>query len=202
MIIFGSNASLVKSEVIAEPCIHCNNANCVEMKVLQKYAHFFWIPCFPIGKTALSICRHCKQVLKKKDMPETYKMAYQNLLPQSKTPAWTFAGLVLVLLLGGYIFYMQKKQDALFKELIAAPQKGDIYRVKNAEGNYMLYKVSDIRGDTVFVLYSQTTVTKRKNTKMILSRGKDAFSPEQNPVLKSDLKKMLAEDIIVGADRN
>ena len=43
------------------------HSSTVELSVFQKYAHFFWIPSFPLGKAALNQCSHSKQVLKQKE---------------------------------------------------------------------------------------------------------------------------------------
>jgi hypothetical protein len=99
MIIYGSKASQLAKEAIAESCPHCQKSNNVEMYVFQRYAHVFWIPFFPIGKTGVSQCAHCKQTLKLKEMPSSLKLAYENVAAQNKTPYWTFVGVAIVAIL-------------------------------------------------------------------------------------------------------
>jgi hypothetical protein len=69
------------------------------MHVFQRYAHIFWIPFFPIGKTGASQCGHCKQVLKEKEMPSSLKMAFDDVKSRTKTPYWTFAGVAIIVVL-------------------------------------------------------------------------------------------------------
>ena len=99
MIIYGWRATQVANESIAESCPSCKNQNALQMFVFQRYAHIFWIPMFPIGKSGASQCGHCKQVLKSKQMPADVKLAYENVAAQAKIPYWTFAGLAIIAVL-------------------------------------------------------------------------------------------------------
>src|SRR6185369_8201835 len=99
MIVYGRKATQIAKELIVEKCPNCGTMNSVELYVFQKYAHVFWIPFFPIGKTAVSQCAHCKQSLKLKEMPLELRTAYDHVKQQAKTPIWTFSGLALVVVL-------------------------------------------------------------------------------------------------------
>ena len=66
------------------------------MYVFQKYAHIFWIPFFPLGKSGASQCGHCQQVLKAKQMPSDVRLAYDNVAAKAKIPYWTFAGVAII----------------------------------------------------------------------------------------------------------
>ena len=105
MIVYGSKAKLLAKETLFEKCPHCGKPNSVEMHVFQRYAHIFWIPFFPIGKTGASQCAHCKQLLKLKEMPPDLRLAYDNLKAQTKTPIWTWsaAAIIGVLIIYGVI---------------------------------------------------------------------------------------------------
>ncbi|SMD42886.1 hypothetical protein SAMN00777080_1453 [Aquiflexum balticum DSM 16537] len=89
MIIFGSKATQVASETINEKCASCGTPNSIQMTVFQKYAHVFWIPSFPMGKTSITQCSHCKQVLEKKEFSRNLNTNYEILKSKSKTPIWT-----------------------------------------------------------------------------------------------------------------
>jgi len=90
MIIYGiRNKELIK-EHITDKYPNCGTQNSIDMHVFQKYAHVFWTPFFPLGKTGVSQCDHCKQVLKLKEMPSSLTNVYENLKSQTKTPIWTF----------------------------------------------------------------------------------------------------------------
>jgi phage terminase large subunit GpA-like protein len=83
------------NERISETCPHCQNHDTLSVHVFQRYAHIFWIPFFPIGKTGASQCSHCKQVLKPTQMPAGVRLAYDNVAARAKMPYWTFAGVVV-----------------------------------------------------------------------------------------------------------
>src|SRR5579859_6905406 len=99
MIIYGSKATQLTREPISESCPHCQNSNTVDMYVFQRYAHVFWIPFVPVGKTGVSQCGHCKQTLKLRQMPASFRSAYSSLSQSAKTPYWTFVGLGIVALI-------------------------------------------------------------------------------------------------------
>jgi len=96
MIIYGWRSTQVATEDIAETCPSCTNRNTLRMYVFQKYAHIFWIPFFPLGKSGASQCGHCQQVLKSKQMPSDVRLAYDNVAAKAKIPYWTFAGVAII----------------------------------------------------------------------------------------------------------
>lgn len=98
MIIYGSKAKEVASETVSDKCQNCGAQDKIELHVFQKYAHIFWIPLFPTGKTGVSQCHHCKQVLKLKEMPASLRTSYNTIRAKGKTPAWMFSGLAIIIL--------------------------------------------------------------------------------------------------------
>jgi len=68
------------------------------MFVFQRYYHLFWIPIFPINKTGVSVCSHCKQTLKLEEFSTKPALAaeYDRMVKQTKTPIWTFALLMII----------------------------------------------------------------------------------------------------------
>jgi hypothetical protein len=98
MIIYGTKAHLLVTEGVAEQCAHCYSNNAIQMSVFQRYAHVFWIPFFPVNKTGVSQCIHCKQALRLKEMPAALRLSFDNLKLRTKTPYWTFSGLALIAL--------------------------------------------------------------------------------------------------------
>jgi hypothetical protein len=66
------------------------------------------IPFLPAGKTGISECSVCKQVLEEKAMPENIAATYQRLKSESRIPIWMFSGAGLFLLLYVYQQYIGK----------------------------------------------------------------------------------------------
>ncbi len=201
MIIYGSKSTLITTAIVPESCSSCGTHNSVEMAVFQKYGHVFWIPFIPTGKTGVTQCSHCKKVLEKKEFSSSLNLFYQNLKSTSKTPLWTFTGLALLvgLIVWGKISGEQHNEEKA--AMVATPQKGDIYEIKTNEGEYTLYKVASLKGDTVFVLASQFATNKYKGLNELKSKGDEAFVPISSPITKSELKKMLEKGEIMDVDR-
>ena len=143
MIIYGSKATQLAKETQFEKCKNCGSTNSVDIYVIQKYAHVFWIPFFPIGKTGVSQCSHCKQAMRLKEMPDSIRSSYETLKSQAKAPAWTFIGIGLLVLLISWGVVSSKQDDARNAKLVQDPKAGDVYEIRNNYDSYTLYKVDE-----------------------------------------------------------
>ncbi|NLO71197.1 MAG: zinc-ribbon domain-containing protein [Porphyromonadaceae bacterium] len=152
MIIYGSKATQIGTADIDEKCPNCETQNSVNMVIIQRYAHVFWIPFLPIGKKALTQCSHCQQVLEKKEFPSNFRGYYEALKIRSKTPVWTFSGAALLAFFILWIVIGGIQNDKRDAKLILSPEAGDIYKFKTEEGQYTLFKVENVVGDTVLLL--------------------------------------------------
>jgi len=201
MIIYGTKTTQLAKETLVEKCTSCGTMNSVDLIVFQKYAHIFWIPFFPTGKTGVSQCQHCKKVLKLKEMPEVMRIYYDNLKRQSKTPVWTFSGLGLVAALVLVVTVTEKQKDARNAKLILSPQKGDVLEVRSGS-NYTLYKVSEVSGDTVYILMNQFETNKATGLSGLKKKGNEAYLDVAQPFLKSDLKDLFDKGDIIDINRD
>jgi hypothetical protein len=198
VVIYGSKATQLAKEIVTEKCPNCGTQNSIEMYVFQKYAHIFWIPLFPTGKTAVSECSHCKQVLKQKEMPASLKASYDNLKAQSKTPIWTFSGLALLAILISFGVYTDKQNDARNAKLILEPKSGDIFEIKTEDNNYTLYKVESVAGDSVLLAANNFETNKKSGLRDLKEKG---FSSELYSYHKNELKTMLESGEIMDIER-
>ena len=198
MIVYGTKSKELAKEHLIDKCPNCGTQNSIDMHVFQKYAHVFWIPFFPLGKTGVSECDHCKQVLKLKEMPSSLRTAYDNVKAQTKTPIWTFAGLALVAALITIIIISDKKKAEKNAQLILTPQTGDIFEIKTKDNQYTLYKVNQVVGDSVFVQvnnYETNKITGLDDLK------KKDYSEDVLGFSKAELKQMLDKGEIIDIDR-
>jgi hypothetical protein len=199
MIYYGTKNKELAKEIVTDKCPHCGNINSIDMHVFQKYAHVFWIPVFPLSKTGIAQCDHCKKVFKLSEMPEKLLESYQNLKAQTKTPTWMFSGLALfagIILLG---IYNEKNTKAKNEKIILAPVVGDIYEVKTNQKNYTAYKVDQVLADSVYVLVNNFETNKRSGLKELKTK---AYSTDE--VLgfsKNELKQMLEKGDIIDIER-
>jgi len=201
MIVYGTKATQIATEKVHNSCSNCGTLNSVQMSVFQKYAHVFWIPFFPIGKTAVTQCSHCKQILEKKQFSESLNNTYQTLKSNSKTPYWTFSGMALVAVLIISLVISDRQKDEKNAKLVLAPQKGDLYEIKNGYEHYTLYKVQNIIGDTVFVFENEFETNKLSGLRDLKNKGDQAFTRESLPLSKAELKSMLDNGTIMDIER-
>ncbi|MGG9971558.1 zinc-ribbon domain-containing protein [Ferruginibacter sp. SUN002] len=198
MIVYGSKSKELLKEHIIDKCPHCGTQNSIDMYVLQKYAHVFWIPFFPMGKTGVSQCDHCKQMLKLKEMPPHLVTTYENLKAQTQTPKWMFSGLALVAFLITVGIISEKEKDEKNNKLILAPKKGDIFEVKIKALEYTLYKVHEVQKDSVFVQVNNYQINKVSKLDQLREKS---YSEDIYGFSKTELKKMLDNDEILNIIR-
>ena len=104
---FGIKGKSVHSELMkGQSCTHCQQEETTYANFISRYFHLFWIPVFPVGKKAVSVCSHCKQVLTKKEMPAEYRTVVKQLKSSAKIPVWHFSGLIIGAVLVLFFFAM------------------------------------------------------------------------------------------------
>ena len=201
MIIYGSRATQVAKEIISDTCPHCQSSNSTDMYVFQRYAHIFWIPFVPIGKTGASQCAHCKQVLKLKEMPPSLRQTYNHVAMKAKTPIWTFVGVTLVglLIINGII--QSGMHDARTSQLLKTPQSGDLLEVKKRAGVYTIYKVADVRPDSVAVLPLLYSVNQQSGLVKLESGQYAQFADEPKMYSRDNLSVLLHKGEILDVIR-
>jgi hypothetical protein len=96
MLLFGTKTTKLTVEPISDICANCGTQHTMDAHIFQKYFHFFFIPLFPIKKTGTSLCTHCKQVLRQREMPRELKRSFDKVKRQIPMPVWTWAGVALL----------------------------------------------------------------------------------------------------------
>jgi len=150
MIISGTRAVKVANENLFNvECPACKKRSSTELYVFSKHFHLFWVPMFPIGKTGVAQCEHCKKVTPKKEMNETLLEKYNELKVTGKPKFWQFTGLALVAVLVFLISKAITEENKLEKEYLAAPQVGDRYYLKSENGYFTAYKIVSLDKDSI-----------------------------------------------------
>jgi hypothetical protein len=199
MIIFGSAGKEIARGKTRAICTNCQQQNSINMYIVQRYIHIYWIPfCPALYKEAISECTDCNQVLKKKQFPESYKSHYKDLNHSSKIPIWMFTGLGIIAVIIFGIFINIKQNDSENAELVLLPQKDDIYEIKLSDEKYTLYKVDKIEGNAVYMLENEYITNKEDDIDQLLLKP---FYKESYPIMKSDLKIMLEKGEIIDIER-
>lgn len=203
MIVYGHRATKTGHQsLFGVKCPHCEAKDSLEMYTFSRYAHIFWIPLFPYKKEAVTQCNHCKQILSKKEFTSGIQAKYEEMKLNIKTPYWQFIGLAaiaFIVILGVYTGIQDDKRDKAF---LNAPKAGDIYEIRTTGGQYTLYKVAEVKKDTVYVMFNEFETNKKSGLS-----GKE-FVLEDNylkdgyqPFSKSDLLKMKESGEIQAVNR-
>ena len=200
--IYGTKTTPVATENIADSCANCQTSNSILMSVLQKYVHIFFIPFIPVGKTGVTVCAHCKQALTKGEFNGSLNSRYDTLKSQSKTPIWTFSGLVLLAILILFLIVSDRQKKEKVATMIQTPQSGDVYEVKDGNTKqYTLYKIQRMNADTIFILMNQFETNKLSGLKDLREKGDAGYSADEIPLTKADLQKMMADGEIIDVER-
>jgi hypothetical protein len=201
MIVYGSKNKLLRSEIITDKCASCGKQNVIYIDVLQKYAHLFWIPFFPMGKTGQSRCSHCNQVLTLKEMPSSLTSTYQRLKSNTRTPIWVYAGVALFALLIARELVNDKIKKENSVKYILAPKSGDIFEVKKSENQFTLYKVETVTQDSVFFHHCYYETVSETGLDNLKDSSESAYSNWLYSLSKSEIKSMFDKGNIIEVDR-
>lgn len=150
-LIHGIRRKELRGELLQGLCPKCADQGTMQLLVVQPYVHLFWLPLFPLPKRGRWKCMHCGHEVKQGQMPEHAREILPLLKQEARTPWWTFTGSVLLAV--PLVFFVQaiadhgKEQDSLLQE----PNVGDVWTIKLGHKHYTLYRVEEVRTDSVFV---------------------------------------------------
>ncbi len=196
--LIGHKSIPLKKEISTQKCNCCGSENAVTVTVYQKYVFIFYLPFLPAGKTGISECAVCKQVLQEKAMSENLLALYQKLKAASRIPIWMFSGAALFLILFVYWQYQDKQQKQGSAQMIVAPAIGDVLEVKNKEQQFTLTKIIDIKKDSIFLISSNYQSTDASG---LASLKDSSYSTEVSYISKADLKSLFDKGDILQVDR-
>ena len=154
MILYGSKGAHLRTAPLpGTSCPACATQNSLKASVYGRYAHVYYIPSFPVSKTALTQCDHCQQAWEEKSLPAQLQPAVRELRKSTWFPLWTWAGVALLVLGLGAASIAGRYHERDRKAWLAAPHAGDIYTIHSPGDStqYSLLKVVSTRGNTVEV---------------------------------------------------
>ncbi|WP_452223075.1 zinc-ribbon domain-containing protein [Lacinutrix chionoecetis] len=96
---FGTRASKIGQKRLNNvTCPYCQTQNSFIATTYGRYVHFFWIPLFPIGKTTLAECTHCKKTYAQNEFTDQIQRSLQreNEINPSKRPFWHGCGCLII----------------------------------------------------------------------------------------------------------
>ncbi|MCG8306942.1 MAG: zinc ribbon domain-containing protein [Cytophagales bacterium] len=200
MIIYGWRSAHVRTtQSKTATCPHCGTRGSIITSIFSRYAHIFWIPLFPFGKTGASQCQHCHNAMKVNEMPEEIKREYRDLKSEARTPIWQFSGLVLIVMFVTWMNFTNKENEKTELEYISSPLKGDIYEYETESSNYSTLKVVEVTDDSIFVAPNEYETTKMAGVYEI---DEDANYPDvQYGLSRAEVKNMYDDGVIYDVKR-
>ncbi|MBX0288849.1 hypothetical protein K3G63_00280 [Hymenobacter sp. HSC-4F20] len=199
MIIYGYRSSHLRTEPIAGSCPACATPDSLHASVFGRYAHIYWIPLFPIGKTGGSQCGHCQFVQQPKEMEPGLREAFSAVKHSARVPWWHFAGLLLLVIGIGWALVQNSDAQQASQQFITAPHKGDLYHVRTENGRYSLLKVQEAAGNSVKLL--PNTYEMDQNSGLDELNKPENFDTVALELTRYELKLMLDKDQIVKVER-
>ena len=190
MIIFGTRArTLVPKENKSYDCDYCKTKGSVTFAFIARYFHIFWIPIFPISKKGISKCSHCKQVLYENEMSPRMKQDYANASASAKRPITHYFGLFIIGLIFCTVIYGITTNSINESKYLAEPKVNDVYEIEK-NGSYTLYKISEVKGDTL--IFKPHNMVAEKYTKLseLQKKHKNDYSDETIKFTKAQINSM------------
>lgn len=190
MIIFGTIAKILNSkEMLSYDCENCNSKGTVTFLFLARYFHIFWIPIFPTSKKGMSQCSHCKQVLYANEMSPKMKQDYFMASAKAKRPITHYFGLFVIGLLFCMIIFTVYQNSVNETEYLANPKVDDLYKIEKND-TYTLYKVYEVKGDTLIFKTHSMSTKKYSGLSDLLKKYKNDYADATIKFTKDQIKSM------------
>ncbi|MFS4469065.1 zinc-ribbon domain-containing protein [Maribacter sp. 2210JD10-5] len=168
MIVYGTRSTHLKSASLPNVrCTNCESQHKMTVSVYGRHVHIFWIPLFPVGKTAIFECQHCHKGFKKSELGNDAQLAYSNFKGSVKTPIWKFSGLAIIALLIVFAGYSNKKDKERIATLVEQPAMYDVYTFRTKQNYYSTFKILEVFKDSIYVNYNKYETNKLSDVKNI-----------------------------------
>ena len=201
MIFYGTKASnLLNGQIINVDCPHCSTNTSMTYSVFGKYAHVYWIPFFPVGKTTVVECNNCKRTYEFKELPEAIKTKLEREKEKNpaKTPVWMFSGFGVVALLVALAMFISGQTKDNEQAYLKDPKAGDVYSFK-VDKEYSTMRVDKVTNDSVYITYNDYIVDQSSGTdKIDIDKN---YTLEKDVMTAKDLQELYKKETIYSIDR-
>ncbi|MCC2546560.1 hypothetical protein LJY25_08910 [Hymenobacter sp. BT175] len=202
MIFFGTNGTVRRTEPLpGVACPSCATSGSLHLSVVCRYAHVYWIPTFPIGKSVVGQCTHCQKAWLANQLPPALAGAATALKKETSAPLWHWSGLGILAVLIGIGLVANARDDQDDAAYLAAPRVGDIYTVRASDttSNYSLLKVVSCKGNTLDLVANEYVIN--DPTPLDDLNSPDKYSKEPMSLTRADLQIMLNKGQLTDVDR-
>jgi hypothetical protein len=180
MIFYGTNSSNLKTGKLRNvTCPNCGTDSSMDYTIFGKYAHIYWIPFFPTGRTNIVECNNCKATYDIKNLDEIIKNKFKQEQDRNptKTPIKHFAMSFIIgfLILGFVLVGIKSDNDS--EEFAKNPKVGDVFYETTSSGNYSTSKIVKVTKDSVFVMQNNMETDKKSSVDEIAGKEENYTSP-------------------------
>ncbi len=130
-------------------CPTCGADGGKRLLVLQPFVHLFWLPLFALPRRGRTICAECGDRVEHRKLPQPTRELFDALKREERTPAWTFLGSVLFLIVLPIFIHSMSANQERKADLLAEPAVGDVWTIKLGSKHYTLYRVEELSNDSI-----------------------------------------------------
>ncbi len=200
MLIYGQKSTQLTTKALDDiTCESCGATGTTDLTIYTLYFHLFWIPTFPFSKSGYSHCRNCQLTLEKGDMPLSIETTYEELKKESKSPLWSFAGILVFTALAALVFVMAERSKETDMKYLANPKKCDAYGIKTENNFYSSLWVTDISQDSIYVIQNSSRTENKSGISMI--HRKENYNSEPYSIAKASLQELYETGVIISVIR-
>jgi hypothetical protein len=175
-------------------CPHCNNFD-LSIGVYAEYHHGFFIPFFPTGvKTIKILCNACGEPFRSDSLQKEYASV-------TKAPFYLYSGIVLGVCFIAAIIIVTNNADKEKVQMVAHPQVGDVYLLKNGSGeaaSYYFIRVARMNGDSIIAYHSNLQYNQ---SRVQFSQDEHFVADDEMVLTRPQLKEMLQNGMVDAGSR-
>lgn len=169
MIIYGWRPSHLKtSQSKTIECPECGQKGKTIISIYSKYAHVFWIPLFPFGKTGASQCQNCNCLRDEKTMSAEIKKEYNEIARYTRPPIWQFIGILILAISIALFIGFQQNEKANEQKYILNPMIGDVPEYRTETGGYSTFKITEVTQDSIIYVVNLYETNQMSGIKEII----------------------------------
>jgi hypothetical protein len=175
-------------------CPHCGNFD-LSVGVFAEYYHAFFIPFSPIGeKTIKILCNSCSESFRSDSLQKEYAT-------KMKAPFYLYSGMIIVVCFFLAIIIFVNNADKEKARIVAHPQVGDVYLLKNDSGAaaaYYFIRIARLNDDSIIAYHSNLQYNQ---SRVQFSQAEYFVADDEMVLTQPQLKAMMKNGMVDAANR-
>lgn len=164
------------------------------------YLHLFSYPLFPVSKQVIANCNYCRRVYALSDLKDDLRRKAVALKQGTRLPARQFGIVPLLFLVLLLVTGIRVYDETLKFKRAKNPEAGDTYVIETETGNYSLYRLVEVKSDTLYMQLNTFEINNRDNIDEIDKQ--ENYSGKVVAFKKEDILELLKKGAIQDVNRN